>query len=101
MAEHRKSKTVQRGNRRFLQTDGHGSAGGISSLEGIAILRDEAESKEDAEILTLIYNALQKRDSFRKLWKLRMYFPHIFCECADRRTGRKARPGDVLPGFFL
>ncbi len=55
---------------------------GISSLEGIAILREEAESQEDEKILTVIYDTLATRAAFFRPGSARHVSRRIFCECA-------------------
>ena len=55
---------------------------GISSLEGIAILREEAESREDEKILTVIYDTLSDTGQLSSALEAPAYFRRIFCECA-------------------
>lgn len=103
MAEHRKFKKLSNAEiAAFCRQMAMVLQAGISSLEGIAILRDEAESKEDAEILTLIYNALAETGQLSEALEAPDVFPPYFlrmCRIGEQ-AGKLDRVMCSLASFY-
>lgn len=75
---------------------------GISSLEGIAILREEAESQEDEKILTVIYDTLSDTGQLSSALEAPGIFPPYFlrmCRIGEQ-SGQLDKVMHSLASFY-
>ena len=75
---------------------------GISSLEGIAILRDEAESPADAKILTVIYDSLAETGQLAPALESSGVFPPYFLQMCriGEQSGQLDKVMRSLAAFY-
>ena len=103
MAEHQKFKKLSNAEiAAFCGQMAMVLQAGISSLEGIAILRDEANTKEDAGILTVIYDSLAETGQLSEALAAPGVFPPYFlrmCRIGEQ-SGQLDRVMRSLSAFY-
>lgn len=75
---------------------------GISLLEGVSILKEDAQTKEEQELLNLMYEKLDETGDFSLFLKVTRCFPDYFLKMTElgERSGNLEEVMDALSGYY-